>query len=215
MNKLTEGIRVICQNAIRMERDRQVLYFDPYGIRESLHDADVIFFTHDHYDHFSPEDIEKVRKEDTKIILPETMAHKAQEMRFPADRICQVRQGQSYDCFGLHVTTVPAYNNLKPFHPKRSGWTGYLLEWGGSTYYIAGDTDVTKENKAVTCDVAFLPIGGTYTMNPKEAAKLAEAIHPQVVVPVHYGSIVGKREDAEEFQQMLAEGIVCVSLMEF
>lgn len=167
------------------------------------------------YDHFSPEDIEKVRKEDTKIILPETMASKAQKVRFLADQICQVQQGQSYDRFGLRFTTVPAYNNLKPFHPKRSGWIGYLLEWGGSTYYIAGDTDATKENRDVKCDVAFLPIGGTYTMNPKEAAKLAEAIHPQAVVPVHYGSIVGKPEDAEKFRQMLAEGIVCVSLMEF
>jgi len=214
MNKLTEGIRVIYQSTIRMQRD-QVIYFDPYGIKESMRDADVIFITHDHYDHFSTEDIEMVRKQDTKIVLPEKMAAKAEKLHFTADQIRQVRPGQSYECFGLYFETVPAYNNLKPFHPKWNGWTGYLLEWSGSKYYIAGDTDVTKDNQMIKCDVAFLPIGGTYTMNPKEAAKLADEIRPQIVVPIHYGCIVGKREDAEVFESMLASGITCVKLMEF
>lgn len=214
MNQLTEGIRVIYQSTIRMERE-QVIYFDPYGVKEPAHDTDIIFITHDHYDHFSPEDLAKVRKADTKIVLPEKMASKAKNIPFSDDQMIQVQPEQHYECFGLRFQTVPAYNHLKPFHPKRSGWTGYLLEWGGSTYYIAGDTDVTKENQMLKCDAAFLPIGGTYTMNAKEAAKLANIIHPQVVVPIHYGCIVGERKDADVFENMLEPGIACIKLMEF
>lgn len=214
MNELIKGIRVIYQSTIRME-GKQTIYFDPYGLKEMAQDADVVFITHDHYDHFSPEDITKVRKPDTKIVLPEKMIAKAQKEGFSTDRIKAVRPGQSYECFGLHFETVPAYNHLKPFHPKHNGWVGYVLEWEGRKYYIAGDTDAVKETKAVKCDVALLPIGGTYTMDSKEAAKLAGEINPQMVIPIHYGCIVGKRTDAEIFESKLVNGILCEKLMEF
>lgn len=214
MNKLTEGIRVIYQSTIRIQRE-QTIYFDPYGIREQMQDADVIFITHDHYDHFSPEDLEKVRKPDTKIVLPEKMAAKAGAAGFAANQIKAVQPQQSYECFGLRFETVPAYNNLKPFHTKQSGWIGYLLELSGKKYYVAGDTDATKDNKMVKCDAAFLPIGGTYTMNAQKAAELANELQPQLVVPIHYGCIVGKRTDAEVFESKLVPGITCEKLMEF
>lgn len=214
MSEFTKGIRVIYQSTIRME-GAQVVYFDPYGLQEEAHDADVILITHDHYDHFSPEDIAKVRKPDTRIVLPEKMAASAEKAGFPSDQVQAVRPGQRYECFGLRFETVPAYNRIKPFHPKHSGWTGYVLEWNGSTCYIAGDTDAVKEVQAVRCDTAFLPIGGTYTMDAKEAAKLAGEIHPKVAVPIHYGCIVGKKTDAEQFERRLAPGIVCEKLMEF
>lgn len=214
MNKLTEGIRVIYQSTIRIQRE-QTIYFDPYGIREQMQDADVIFITHDHYDHFSPEDLEKVRKPDTKIVLPEKMAAKASAAGFATNQIKAVQPQQSYECFGLRFETVPAYNNLKPFHTKQSGWVGYLLELSGQKYYVAGDTDATKDNKMVKCDAAFLPIGGTYTMNAQKAAELANELQPQLVVPIHYGCIVGKRTDAEVFESKLTPGIACEQLMEF
>lgn len=214
MNELIKGIRVIYQSTIRMERN-QTVYFDPYGLKESAHDADVIFITHDHYDHFSPEDIAKVQKPGTKIILPEKMAAKAKKIGFAVEDIKAIQSGQSYECFGLRFDTVPAYNHLKPFHPKHNGWVGYVLEWEGRNYYIAGDTDAVDEAKAVKCDVALLPIGGTYTMGPKDAAKLAGDIKPQIVIPIHYGCIVGKRTDAELFESKLANGILCEKLMEF
>ena len=84
---------------------------------------------------------------------------------------------------------------------------GYVIMLNGLRYYVAGDTDATEENSHVVCDVALVPIGGTYTMNASEAAELVNYIKPKVAIPIHYGSIVGTPEDAEIFVQRLNNGI--------
>jgi L-ascorbate metabolism protein UlaG (beta-lactamase superfamily) len=109
--------------------------------------------------------------------------------------------GGSMEIAGISVQSVPAYNRLKPFHPKRNGWIGYVVTMDGVRYYAAGDTDAVSDLKSVTCDVALVPIGGTYTMSAKEAAKLVNEIHPLVAIPIHYGSIVGKPADADIFRK--------------
>ena len=80
---------------------------------------------------------------------------------------------------------------------------GYILNLSGEKYYIAGDTDNIEEIQDVTCDVALIPIGGIYTMNYKEAAKLANTIDAKVVIPTHYGTIVGNLEDGEKFAKIV------------
>jgi L-ascorbate metabolism protein UlaG (beta-lactamase superfamily) len=176
-----------------------MVYFDPFGIREKTHDADVILITHEHYDHFSPEDIAKIAKPDMLVAVPEGMKAKARK-ELPSDcRILTVKPGAKYEMGKLVFETVPAYNRLKPFHPKSSGWVGYLLKTGEETVYVAGDTDATVEAAQVRCDIALVPIGGTYTMNAKQAAELINTIQPAVAIPTHYGSIVGSRDDAEIF----------------
>lgn len=104
---------------------------------------------------------------------------------------------------------MPAYNTNKSFHPKEKNWVGYLLDYNGITYYIAGDTDITEENRQVKCDIAFVPIGGTYTMNYKEASELINEIKPKIAVPTHYASIVGKKEDGIKFAKLLDSEIEC------
>ena len=210
---MLENIRVLCQSCVRIEKEK-VIYFDPFRVDREYYDADVIFITHDHYDHFSPEDIVKVKKEDTCYVLPEKMKKEAARLGVSKEQILLVKPDEQYTVNGLSFETVPSYNKLKPFHPKSAGWTGYLLTLGGERYYITGDTDVTKESKEVKCDVVFLPIGGTYTMTYKEAAELANVIRPKYVVPFHYGSIVGKKEDGEKFRQLLDSEITCEFLME-
>ena len=86
---------------------------------------------------------------------------------------------------------------------------GYIFNINNYKYYIAGDTDITEENKKVICDVAFLPIGGIYTMDYKEASILANIIEPRIVVPIHYGTIVGNIEDAYKFKELLNDSIRC------
>ena len=115
---------------------------------------------------------------------------------------------------GIKFLTVPAYNINKPFHPKANGWVGYIIIINGVRYYIAGDTDITEANKKVECDVAFVPVGGTYTMDFKEAASLVNEIMPQIAVPTHYGSVVGTKQDATEFIKLLRPQIKGVILME-
>jgi L-ascorbate metabolism protein UlaG (beta-lactamase superfamily) len=168
---------------------------------EEPKNADCILITHDHYDHFSPEDIEKVAGSNTVLIVPERMAETAKQAEGLVKRIVTVKPGAYYEIAGLEMETVPAYNILKPFHPKNAEWVGYILRINGKRIYIAGDTDETKECKAVKCDIALVPIGGTYTMDAKKAADLVNTLRPEIAIPTHYGSIVGKPGDGEVFAQ--------------
>lgn len=196
---MTENIEVFTQNSIKISGGAGNVYIDPFRIRDKTNDADYIFITHDHYDHFSPEDIEKVSKADTVLIVPKKLEGKAREAEGVVGKICTVNPGERHEIDGLAFETVPAYNIMKPFHPKSSGWVGYILQIDGKRIYIAGDTDFTKEAGQVKCDVALVPIGGTYTMDAKKAAGLINEMCPAVAIPTHYGSIVGKKEDAQVF----------------
>ncbi|MBQ9606083.1 MAG: MBL fold metallo-hydrolase [Lachnospiraceae bacterium] len=204
---MTENITVFTQNSIRISAGVGQVYIDPFKMREAPKNADYILITHDHYDHFSPEDIGKVSKSDTILIVPEKMLSKAQEALGIVGKIETVKPGESREINGLEFETIPAYNTLKPFHPKNAGWVGYILSIDGERIYIAGDTDATKEAGEVKCDIALVPIGGTYTMDAKKAAELINDIRPKVAIPTHYGSIVGKPSDGETFAQYVKEPI--------
>lgn len=206
------GVSVIYQSAVRMAAD-QVIYFDPFSIKEEVNDADIIFITHNHYDHFSADDIAKVRKSGTKIVVPAKLEKETADLGFTADDILVVEPEQSYEIAGIKFETVPSYNIGKKFHPKESGWVGYIVTLQDARYYVPGDMDAIEESKTVQCDVAFIPIGGTYTMDPKEAAELVNIMKPPVVVPIHYGCIVGEKEDEEVFKKQLSSDIECVFLL--
>ena len=196
---MLEGIKVLCHSSIKFEKE-QVIYFDPYKINEKYNDADIIFITHSHYDHFSEEDILKVKKEETKIVVPEDLYNKSFKLKFDESNILIVKPNEEYEVNNIKFKTIPAYNVNKNFHPKTNNWVGYIITLDNVSYYIAGDTDITEENRKVKCDVAFVPIGGTYTMTAKEAANLVNEIKPKIAVPIHYGLIVGTKEDEEIFK---------------
>jgi L-ascorbate metabolism protein UlaG (beta-lactamase superfamily) len=198
---MTENIEVFTQSSIRIKDNGRTIYIDPFRMNGEPKNADYILITHDHYDHFSPEDIEKVANRSTILIVPEKMEEKAQEAANLVGRILTVKPDVYREVEGLEFETVPAYNILKPFHPKNAEWVGYILRIDGKRIYIAGDTDETKEAKAVKCDIALIPIGGTYTMDAKKAAELVNTICPDIAIPTHYGSIVGKPADGEVFAQ--------------
>jgi L-ascorbate metabolism protein UlaG (beta-lactamase superfamily) len=204
---MTDNIDVFTQSSIRINDGGKVIYVDPFKMAGEPRNADYIFITHDHYDHFSPEDIEKVACSDTVLVVPENMAGKAKVLSGIVKKIVAVKPGVHHDIDGLEVETVPAYNILKPFHPKSAGWVGYILLVDGRRIYIAGDTDETKENKVVKCDIALVPIGGTYTMDAKKAAEFVNTLRPEVAIPTHYGSIVGKPSDGEVFAGLVKEPI--------
>ena len=204
---MTENIEVFTQSSIRIKDGNRTIYMDPFQMTIEPHDADYILITHDHYDHFSPEDIEKAANNRTIMVVPEKMEKKAQEVSGMVKRIVPVKPGSCQEAEGLAFETIPAYNIVKPFHPKSAEWVGYILQIDGKRIYIAGDTDATKEAKAVRCDIALVPIGGTYTMDAKKAAELVNAIRPEVAIPIHYGSIVGKPSDGEVFAGYVEEPI--------
>ena len=179
------NIYVNTRSSIRIMGSKTI-YFDPLEIQGNPQDADIIFVTHVHYDHFSPEDIKKVMKDDTKMIVPISMLETIGEKGLPTDKLYGVQPGQTGECEGVKYQAIPAYNIGKAFHPKENNWVGYLVELDGTTYYAMGDTDVTPEAEAVDVDVIFVPVGGKYTMDADEAAEFINQKPRGLVVPIHY-----------------------------
>ena len=209
---MLKNISVLYHSSIRIEKEK-IIYIDPFKIKKQYADADIIFITHDHFDHYSEEDIDKVKKDDTSIIIPEDLLPKVLAKGFLKDNIVTVKPNNKYSIKGIKFETIPAYNVNKQFHPKENKWVGYIIEIEKVRYYIAGDTDITEENRKVKCDVAFVPVGGTYTMTYSEAATLINEIKPKIAVPIHYGDIVGADEDAIKFAKKILPEIECRIIM--
>ncbi len=208
---MTDRITINTQSSIRIDCNDLIVRIDPFRISGEPHDADIILITHAHYDHFSPEDIRKVSKSDTVIAAPKSMKKELNEAGI-TDAIL-LGANDSAEIRGISVETVRAYNQSKAFHPKSNNWLGYVVTVLGNRIYAAGDTDAVREAKAVKCDIALVPVGGTYTMDAKEAAELVNAIKPETAIPIHYGSIVGTRSDGEEFAKLVDKDIKVVTLL--
>ena len=203
---MLENIEVLIHSSIKINKGK-VIYIDPYKIDKEYNDADFIFITHSHYDHFSEKDIIKVIKNNTTVIIPEELMKKVLKLGVSQENIIPVEPNECEIFEDIKFETIQAYNINKPFHKKENGWVGYIIELKGIRYYIAGDTDITEENQKVQCDVAFVPVAGTYTMDYKEAAKLVNTIKPKVAIPIHYGDIVGIVGDAKKFIKLLDDDI--------
>ncbi len=198
-------------------KSSKIIYIDPYNISEDSEKADLILITHSHYDHCSYSDIKKIVKEGTRIFIPADCQSKV--ARFDLGiKINIIEPEKEYSYNGsLRILTLPAYNKDKPFHPKEEGWVGYLIKFENLYIYHAGDTDNISEMQKLTGYkqkekkfIALLPIGGRFTMNFEEAAEAAKLIKPNLAIPMHYGNIIGKEEDAQEFFQLCNEfGVKC------
>ena len=197
-----DNIKVNTQSSIRIELSK-VLYFDPFKIEENINDADIIFITHSHYDHFDINSINKVKNDNTIIVAPKSMEKDL--MSINVKEIIYMNPYDEINIDDINIKGVPSYNNGKPFHPKNNNWLGYLVTYNNITYYIAGDTDKTEDNEKVKCDIALIPIGGHYTMDVKKATELVKIINPKVVIPTHYGSIIGSLEDGHKLKDNLSD----------
>ena len=173
------------------------IYVDPFEIKNNKKDARIIFITHSHYDHFSVKDIDKIVNNSTVFVCTEDV--KLELEKLYKNKIVVASVNESYVVDDVKFTTFPSYNEGKPFHPRSNNWVGYVIEVNGVKYAIIGDSDKTSEVMTIKCDVLFVPIGGTYTMNAKEASELVNVIKPKLVIPVHYNGIVGNKDNEKEF----------------
>lgn len=199
---LTDKIKWLGHSGFEIESaGGSVIYVDPYEIKENTAKADVILITHDHYDHCSPADIEKIHKADTVIIGPFSINAK---LKF---KVRNIKHGEEIKIKDILVKAVPSYNEQKQFHPKEADNVGYVITIDGEIIYHAGDTDVIEEMKDIRCDIALLPIGGTYTMDCKDALKAVEILKPKIIIPMHYGKIVGSASDAGDFKKQCSRHV--------
>lgn len=206
-SKATDFITLNAHSSVRLETDNSlILRIDPFLVEDEPHDSDVILFTHSHFDHFSPEDVKRVWKPETIFVAPISMAEELAKAGFK-EKAVLLYPGEETLVYNVPVHAVPSYNINKPNHPKKNGWLGYILTIRGLRIYIAGDTDDTEEVRSIACDIALLPVGGTYTMNVREAANCVNVIRPTIAIPTHYGSIVGTPKDGETFRDLVAPGI--------
>jgi L-ascorbate metabolism protein UlaG (beta-lactamase superfamily) len=200
---LLDSIEWLGHAAFRIAVGRSVVYIDPYRISGDAPPADLILITHGHYDHFSPQDVERLSTRETRLVGPAAVAERV------SGQVHRIGPDEAIDdelVRGVAVRAVAAYNTSKrdkdgkPFHPRDAGWVGYELNVRGERLYHSGDTDVIPEMDSVTgVDVALLPVSGVYVMTAQEAAEAARRIQPRVAVPMHWGSHIGTEHDARMF----------------
>jgi L-ascorbate metabolism protein UlaG (beta-lactamase superfamily) len=204
VNDLVKRLAWLGHDGYRLDGDLTI-YFDPYEIKGGK-DADIVFISHDHFDHCSPPDVAKIQKEDTVIVTDAASATKLQ------GDVRTMRPGDRLRVKGVDVEAVPAYNVNKQFHPKNAEMLGFVVTIDGVRLYHAGDTDFIPEMKGLKTDIALLPVSGTYVMTAAEAIQAAQAMDLTVAIPMHYGAIVGDKNDAEHFRDQLAGKIQVVIL---
>jgi L-ascorbate metabolism protein UlaG (beta-lactamase superfamily) len=200
--KLLQNLHWLGHDSFRLDGP-PVIYFDPWKLPPKSPVADIVLVSHDHGDHCSPGDVKKISGPKTVVIANPTAAAK-----LPGARV--IRRGERITVGEVTVEAVPAYNLNKfrspgnPFHPNKSEHNGYIVTVSGERLYHAGDTDHIPEMSGLQCDVALLPVSGTYVMTADEAAKAAQSIKLRVAVPMHYGDadVVGTLADAQRFKKL-------------
>lgn len=197
IDKILGNLEWLGHDCFRLTTEDKVIYFDPFQLAGELPPADIVFITHEHYDHFSPEDLERVRQDSTIIVTEPDTAGKL------AGQVKTMAPGERIVIESVEIEAVCAYNTNKKFHPRANNWLGFIVTVDGVSIYHAGDTDHIPEMKGLRADIALLPVSGTYVMTAEEAVRAALDIGPQVAIPMHFGAIVGEKSDAERF----AEGL--------
>lgn len=211
VDSLIEGIVWLGHASFLIETERKI-YIDPYDIpgelADSLPKADLILVTHDHADHFSAGDIKRIIKPSTVVVSIRSVIEDLPD-EVKASRL--VEPGDSLTVMDVLIEAVPAYNIEKKFHPREKGYVGFIIHLEDRTVYHAGDTDLIPEMEEIETDIALLPVGGKFTMDPVEAAKAAQIINPEVAIPMHWGKIIGTWEDAKEFQARCKTRVVVLT----
>lgn len=211
--KLVQNLHWLGHDSFRLDGP-PTIYFDPWKLPPGSPAADVVLVSHDHYDHLSVDDVTRVTGPKTVVIANPSAAANLKNARV-------IRAGEAITVGEVTVEAVAAYNLSKfrspgnPFHPRQAQHNGYIVTVGGERLYHAGDTDYIPEMSGIKCDVALLPVSGTYVMTAEEAAQAAAAIKPRVAVPMHYGDkdVVGTLADAERFKKLCEKAGIAVQIL--
>jgi L-ascorbate metabolism protein UlaG (beta-lactamase superfamily) len=198
-----DGFRIVGSDNHNRQR---IIYIDPYQLSnkyQSKNDADIVFVSHDHFDHMSIDDLRQIINDDTSIIAAKECLEKLKELKM--NDVKGIKPGEKIIAKDLSIEAVHAYNTNKKFHPKSDDKVGFVISITNNRIYHAGDTDLIPEMESIRPDIAFVPVSGTYVMNAEEAAKAVnELLRPKkIAIPMHYGAIVGTEADAKKFKDLV------------
>jgi L-ascorbate metabolism protein UlaG (beta-lactamase superfamily) len=167
----------------------KTIHVDPFGKLAdyaTLPKADLVLITHAHGDHLDPAALAAIRRPDTQVVI-------APDCDGKVEGAITLQNGERKTLAGIEIAAVPAYNLVHtrpdgtPYHPKGRG-NGYVLTFGDTRVYVAGDTENVPEMKALgQIAVAFLPMNLPYTMTPEMVADAARAFRPRILYPYHFG----------------------------
>lgn len=184
----------------------KTIYIDPYQLskaQQNKNDADIVFVSHNHFDHLSIDDLKHVMGKKTSIITAEECVDQLKSAG--AAEVKGVSPGDRLAIQGVAIEVIAAYNTNKKFHPKADNKVGFVITINNVRIYHTGDTDDIPEMSTANPDIALVPVSGTYVMTVEEAARAVnENIKPKnLTIPMHYGSIVGSEKDAVMFKQLV------------
>jgi len=195
----------IAHDTFRIAGSR-VIYTDPFKVTKN-DEADIVLLSHEHFDHLSLEDLKKVISPETTIVASPLCKEALKGVQ--VKEIKFLDPGGRYTVGKVEIEALPAYNLNKfrepghVFHPQSEKRLGFIIQMDGTRVYFAADTDFIPEMKTLKCDIALLPVSGTYVMTAEEAAEAAAAINPKIAVPMHYAAIVGSDADAKKFKSLV------------
>jgi L-ascorbate metabolism protein UlaG (beta-lactamase superfamily) len=198
IKNIADNIKWFGHASLMLKIDGKNIFIDPWKLKKVKEKADIILITHSHFDHFSEDDIKKILKPDTFLYSSEDVVNKVSVKNKKI-----IKPFEEVSLGSIIIKGFPAYNTNKNFHPKSNNWLGFIIEYGGVSIYIAGDSDVTEEAKKIKANIMILPIGGTYTMNDFEAAELVNLVKPEYAIPIHFGDVVGTKENAFKFKSLV------------
>jgi len=185
--KDTFSINLLGHASLYIEYKNLVIHIDPYSSQanySNLPDADLIYITHGHSDHYDTGAINKIQKDSTLMICNQAVKN----LGTYAGPTVVMKNGDSTKVKGIPTKAVASYNLTAANHPKGIG-NGYLLTIGDKRVYIAGDTENIPEMKTLgEIDIAFLPMNLPYTMSVPMAAEAAKAINPDILYIYHFGN---------------------------
>jgi L-ascorbate metabolism protein UlaG (beta-lactamase superfamily) len=203
---MVENLHWLGHASFRLDASK-VIYFDPWKLSKSSKKADIILITHEHFDHYSLEDIKIISSKDTVIVTSGEVSKQLQAYQSICREIKSLSPGDNIEVSGIKISVVPSYNTNKQFHPRQTQKLGFIVTVDAVKIYHAGDTDLIPEMKNFICDIALLPVSGTYVMTAVEAAEAASVIKPEIAIPMHYGEIVGSDSDAKKLKDLLKDKI--------